>query len=137
MSNLLLRKLTRKSNIGFGDFKDWSVGQMMDLGKQKELLTMYYGLSKIDFCDELKAELRMDEKTIIRKPGRGYGLFDYRIGKVLSNYYNSLGEKEIDIVRKERMKEYNRNKKYNVRANILVSAKQNSRMLNRNRNQKS
>jgi hypothetical protein len=57
MSSVLLRTLTRKSIIGFGNYRDLTVQNLIDLFKQKELLGIYYTCRNIDFCQDLKDEL--------------------------------------------------------------------------------
>ena len=94
MENLLLRKLTRKSVIGFGEYKDLTAGNLLDMNRVRELLQLYYALSKIDFADCLKSELCMTEELSIKKPGKGYGRFDWRINKVMAKYIDTLTEKQ-------------------------------------------
>lgn len=47
------RKLTEKSLIAFGPFKDMTVGQMLKSGKQYKLISIYYRMSHITFFDEI------------------------------------------------------------------------------------
>lgn len=67
--NLLLRKLNFKSIIGFGNYKDLTVQDLINLQREMELVQIYYSLAKIDFVDEVKKELCIDEKRSIKKPG--------------------------------------------------------------------
>ena len=67
MSILLLRKMTFKSKIGFGRYPDLTVKELIDIGKASELIYMYYGLDRIDFVQEVKDELCIEEIT---KPGK-------------------------------------------------------------------
>lgn len=57
MSIVLLRTLTHKSIIGFGNYKDLTVQNLLDTFRARELLTIYYNCRNIDFCQELKDEL--------------------------------------------------------------------------------
>ena len=57
MSVLLLRTLTRKSLIGFGDYRDLTVQNLLDLYQHKDLLNIYYKFRNIDFNQDLKDEL--------------------------------------------------------------------------------
>jgi hypothetical protein len=70
MENLLLRRLTFRSKIGFGYFKDLLVMDLYNLGKYKELVNMYYHLSKIDFNDEVKEALCITGDRVIPKPSK-------------------------------------------------------------------
>jgi Na+/phosphate symporter len=67
MSSVLLRTLTRKSIIGFGNYKDLTVQNLIDLFKQKELLGIYYTCRNIDFCQDLKDELYITADREINK----------------------------------------------------------------------
>lgn len=136
MPNLLLRTLTRKSNIGFGYFKDWSVGQMIDMCKLKDLLSIYYGCGKIDFCEELKTELKLSENLQVQKPGKGYGMFDRRINMVIFDYVNSLPPDKAAKNRSFVSKMYSANKKQCKAKDIIIGCKYQSKFKNRERNQK-
>jgi hypothetical protein len=57
MSIVLLRILTRKSVLGFGLYKDWTVQNMIDMCNLRELLDIYYNCRNIDFSQDLKDEL--------------------------------------------------------------------------------
>lgn len=67
---LLLRTLTLKSVLGFGytQTRDQRVGDLIKANHYKILISAYYGLSMINFDDEvldsLKIEIRID------KPGK-------------------------------------------------------------------
>lgn len=67
MSSVLLRTLTRKSIIGFGNYRDLTVQNLIDLFKQKELLGIYYTCRNIDFCQDLKDELFITAEREINK----------------------------------------------------------------------
>ena len=42
MSILLLRTLTKKSIIGFGNYVDLTIQNLFDMNKHKDLLEIYY-----------------------------------------------------------------------------------------------
>jgi len=67
MSIVLLRTLTRKSIIGFGDFRDLSVQNVLDLHRHNELLNIYYTCRNIDFNQDLKDELCIHGEREINK----------------------------------------------------------------------
>tara|TARA_R110000764_G_scaffold70747_1_gene146084 strand:+ start:16 stop:420 length:405 start_codon:yes stop_codon:yes gene_type:complete len=97
MSVLLKRVLTFKSNIGFGDFKDFTVQQVIDVGKEYELVKMYYNLDRIDFRQDVKDRLFITKEREIVKPSKDYtmrkkhafaivqDLIDFRENRGLSN----------------------------------------------------
>ena len=70
MDVVILRKLTAKSIIGFGQYKGVSVQQMIDLKRTIQLRSMYFNLSKITFIDEILDFIRIPEKYRIKKPGK-------------------------------------------------------------------
>ena len=67
-----LRKLTRKSRLGFGyrDIKHITIQDILIMNKHKELIKIYFGLSKINFIDEILDELGICEDMRIPKPGK-------------------------------------------------------------------
>jgi len=67
MSRVLLRTLTRKSIIGFGNYRDLSVQNLIDMARHKELLSIYYNFRNIDFNQDLIDELKIDKVYRIDK----------------------------------------------------------------------
>ena len=67
-----LRRLTRKSRLGFGyrDIKDITIQDILIMNKHKELIKIYFGLGKINFIDEILDELGISEDMRIPKPGK-------------------------------------------------------------------
>ena len=91
-----LRKLTRKSRLGFGyrDIKDITIQDIMIMNKHKELIKIYFGLGKINFTDDILDELGISEDMRIEKPGK---IADY-------DERDTLVAKALRVV-KERRKE--------------------------------
>ena len=83
-----LRKLTRKSRLGFGyrDIKDITIQDIMIMNKHKELIKIYFGLGKINFTDDILDELGISEEMRIPKPGKivDYDERDILVAKALS-----------------------------------------------------
>mgnify|MGYP000897511344 FL=1 len=82
-----LRKLTRKSRLGFGyrDIKHITIQDILIMNKHKELIKIYFGLSKINFIDEILDELGISEDMRIPKPGKiiNYDERDIVVAKAL------------------------------------------------------
>ena len=82
-----LRKLTRKSRLGFGyrDIKDITIQDIMIMNKHKELIKIYFGLGKINFTDDILDELGISEDMRIPKPGKivDYDKRDLLVAKAL------------------------------------------------------
>ena len=70
MSSILLRKLTRKSTLNFGKFKDYTVEHLFGMKKQIELTSIYFKLSTITFTDDILNELVIDEEYRIEKTSK-------------------------------------------------------------------
>lgn len=110
-----LRTLTEKSILGFGydDVRDLSVRQLIDSGKTGVLITAYYGLSKINFTDEILKEIGITEELRIKKPGKvdREQLTEYK-NKAFKSYYDALGEEQkINDSMKARAQRKKRRKK--------------------------
>ena len=82
-----LRKLTRKSRLGFGyrDIKHITIQDIMIMNKHKELIKIYFGLGKINFTDDILDELGISEDMRIEKPGKieDYDKRDVQVAKAL------------------------------------------------------
>ena len=82
-----LRKLTRKSRLGFGyrDIKHITIQDIMIMNKHKELIKIYFGLGKINFTDDILDELGISEDMRIEKPGKieDYEKRDIQVAKAL------------------------------------------------------
>lgn len=67
-----LRKLTRKSRLGFGfkEIKEIRIQDVLIMNKHKELIKIYFGLDKITFMDDILDELGISEDMRIEKPGK-------------------------------------------------------------------
>lgn len=72
MGNLLLRTMTLKSIVGFGQYKDLTIQNMFDLNMKKDLIKLYYNLDKINYNSEIISMLDIPAHLIIDKPGKKY-----------------------------------------------------------------
>ena len=136
MCNVLLRKMTLKSIIGFGEYKLLTVQELMNLQKHKELLRIYYNLEKIDFDDEVKRELFLDEFRQIPKPGKDYSAYRRNVGKILFDIIDFNRSYAIDNpYRFFKLQENKANKNRQVINNCIRQNKENCKVHNRERNQ--
>lgn len=108
-----LRKLTRKSRLGFGyrDIKHITIQDILIMNKHKELIKIYFGLGKINFTDDILDELGISEDMRIEKPGKieDYDKRDVLIAKALKKV-KELKKEEAAAFRKmsQEMKENNK-----------------------------
>ena len=75
MSSILLRKLTKKSTLKFGKFKDCTVEHLFGMKKQIELTSIYFKLSTITFSDDILEELGITKEFRIEKPSKNLELY--------------------------------------------------------------
>ena len=82
-----MRKLSRKSRLGFGyqEIKHITIQDILIMNKHKELIKIYFGLDKITFMDDILDELGINEKMRIEKPGkiRDFEKRDIQVKKAL------------------------------------------------------
>ena len=64
----LQRILTRKSKLGFGKHKDYTVQELLDLRKAYVLISPYYKLTSINYIEDVLLELGITEEYRIPKP---------------------------------------------------------------------
>lgn len=137
MSIMLLRKLTKKSIIGFGKYKELTVQDIIQLKDHKYLLWLYYFNSIIDFCEELKNELFITHERVILKPGKDesmYGCFYRNILNDIITFEEKIGIQNIhNNWFRARLKKAN--KKNTIVRNHITEARFNSKILNRKNNQ--
>lgn len=85
MSAILLRKLTRKSTLKFGKFKDYTVDHLFSMKKERELTAIYFKLSNISFMDDVLDDLGITIEYRIEKPSKNLELYskfmEFRFGK--------------------------------------------------------
>ena len=65
---ITLRTLTRKSKLGFGKWKDYTVQELLDLRKHIVLIAPYYKLTSINYIEDILIELKITEDYRIEKP---------------------------------------------------------------------
>jgi len=75
MSAILLRKLTKKSKLKFGTYKDYTVEHLFGMRKQIDLTSMYFNLSNITFMDDILEELGITSEFRIDKPSKNNELY--------------------------------------------------------------
>jgi hypothetical protein len=113
-----LRKLTRKSRLGFGyrDIKHITIQDILIMNKHKELIKIYFGLGKINFIDEILDELGISDDMRIEKPGKieDYELRDELVAKALVTV-KARKKEEVAAFRKmaQEMREKNEKLKNN------------------------
>ena len=96
MEVLRLRKMALKSVINVGAFNDVTVQNAIDMGKIGGLISLYFGLGKISFIDDVLDILGISKDLRIEKPGKieNYDLRKESVSRALNNYYANLTKKE-------------------------------------------
>jgi hypothetical protein len=115
MSIVLLRTLTRKSIIGWGNFKDLSVQNLLDTFRHKELLHIYYTCRNIDFNQDLKDELCISGEREINKKEKQENRYNYPtdmyIGWCLKEMFSKKDEETLLREKRQLQKAIKHNKK--------------------------
>lgn len=104
-SATLLRKLSRKSKIGFGKYKELAVQEILRLGLKSYLIYLYYNVEGISFLDDILEELGIigkDKDLRIPKPGKNPELDHELQAKKASNF----GEKIKRDLKKRAIDKY-------------------------------
>ncbi len=112
-----LRKLTRKSRLGFGyrDIKHITIQDILIMNKHKELIKIYFGLGKINFTDDILEELGISEDMRIEKPGKieDYEKRDAVVAKALK-VVKERKKEEVAAFRKMAQEMRDNNKGLNI-----------------------
>jgi hypothetical protein len=103
---VLLRTMTDKSVINFGQFKGQTVGEILRLGKKAYLRYIYYNIEGLSFVDDILHEIgiltdKHDDR--IEKPGKDPelgkkvedGFAKHTPFRVKSHYKSKLKAREI------------------------------------------
>lgn len=136
MSNLLLRTLTMRSIIGFGQYSLLTVQELINMKKYKELIAMYYRLAKINFDDEVKEYLGIKHELVIPKPSKNYEMYNANIYKMVCDINEINREFSPNNNNKFAMlHEMKANAKQEIVSNCIRQNKEKSKIKNRNRNQ--
>lgn len=128
MSVVLLRTVTKKSILGFGNYKDVTIQNMIDMRMERELLHIYYTCRNIDFCQELKDELCISGEREINKKEKQEERYIKQtymyIGWCLKEMLTKRGEEQNEIHKKQMYKTKQYKKKQVVnRERVLNSTK--------------
>jgi hypothetical protein len=101
---VLLRKLSRKSTMKFGEYKDLIVQDIINLTKHKYLRWVYFNCSNIDFMEDILDEIKIPEKFRIKKPSKKPELYDelnkYIFENLDSNFVSKYIKKKEKIASK-------------------------------------
>lgn len=84
---VLLRKLTLKSPLKIGKYADYTVQSMIELGRESELISLYYNYTTIDYVEEVKELLKITPEFTIEKPGSHKSLFYPMLKKTFNRQY--------------------------------------------------
>ena len=90
---VLLRKLTRKSTLNFGQYAQLTVQQVLDLKHTRILRWYYYNSSNITFTDDILDELHITEERRIEKPGK-----NPEFGQTLDNLMERIDKCRAAVV---------------------------------------
>lgn len=67
--SISLRKLTEKSTLLFGKYRECKVQDLINSGQKQYLKWVYYNCSMITFNDEILEILKITPDRMIKKPG--------------------------------------------------------------------
>lgn len=106
MDLVRLRTLTRKSKIGYGKFKDQTVGELLDANYKKELAWLYYHVQWITFMPDILEQLHITGKMVIEKPGVDHDKFeasnDFALENVLNKVTDGNGREKVRFMKYHR-----------------------------------
>lgn len=119
--------MTLNSIIGFGNYRDLKVGDLINISKHSELIRMYYGLEKIDFTPDVKILLRINENREIKKPGKSYDMYHKNIYDMVGEIMSTQTEQERNI----KMHEKSATVRLKAKTQIIIESKINSSMKNK------
>jgi len=75
MEHITKRVLTKKSKFKIGKYCDYTINELLELNKKKEIVSAYFKLTSFDLNDELKELLNIKGKFNIKKPSKNPKLY--------------------------------------------------------------
>lgn len=106
------RKLTEKSIIGFGRYKDTTVARILTSGKFTDLIMMYFRTSHITFFENILDELKITNEWRIEKPGTNKDLGDEFMAVVypeeLEKWRVKYHQKSINLLKSSKHASFNK-----------------------------
>ena len=134
MDRQLLRTMTLKSVIGFGyeNIRSKTVGKLIEQGKHIKLISMYYGLDKINFTQDVMDILGI--KKTIQKPGKIIDLAERN--NLTQEALSNLNNDTLDFIEKMNEISKERKKKYSKSMQRESFMKYRKKLVLRNLNQK-
>lgn len=97
--SILLRKLTKKSTLNFGKYKDYTVGHLFGMKKEIDLTSIYFKLSTITFIDEILDELGITSEFRIEKPSKNEEM--YKVFMFQKYGFKQKPNKQLQRMKKE------------------------------------
>ena len=108
----LLRKLTEKSILKFGQYADVPICNLLELKRYSYLRWVYFNSSNITFFENILLEIGIPEEFFIQKPGVN-NEFHEKLTEIKRENTHWKSQKHIDKVLKYRIKN-----KYNQIKNL-------------------
>ena len=93
----LLRKLSLKSKLNFGQYPDLSIQELINLERKSYLRWVYFNCDKITFFDEILDEIKIPLEFRIEKPSKSpekYIELDQIIKSKMSPLLKHINEKK-------------------------------------------
>jgi len=98
----LLRTLTRKSILKFGQYCDLQVQNLLDLQRYKYLRWVYFNCSNINFMDDILDEIKIPLNFRIQKPSKNPDLYLKLQEETFESYSDKV--KEIYLKKQEKLR---------------------------------
>jgi len=83
----LLRKLTEKSTLKFGQYHDVPIYNLLDLNRNTYLRWVYYNSSNITFMDNILFKIGILENEFIQKPGKNPEMYELVTERIRENMH--------------------------------------------------
>ena len=91
MDVIRLRTLTTKSRLGFGQYADMTIDQIIAIKKKIYLVWVYFNINGISFTDDILDAFFYDKKWLIDKPGTNPKMFEEYINRYKSKIHGVEG----------------------------------------------
>ena len=115
MDVVKLRTLSRKSTLGFGQYADINIQQILNIEKKAYLRWVYYNIEGISFLPDILEEISIKDTYLINKPGKNLEKHKELKFNILRYRYDKFG---ADVIYRQRS--HNRKR---IKTNLISSNK--------------
>lgn len=89
------RIMTFKSKLGSGKYGDYTIQELINLGRQAHILKAYFTITNVDFSIDVLCALKMDTWHQIPKPGSKWEKYNPTLKELYPSQHRRIYDHQI------------------------------------------